>query len=145
MIKLKPIKKNEKIAIAIPTKNRQSYLWKDILLWLPLILWLSTYLLLKVVLDKSKRQERGNFVVFDRHRLETGDKLFNKRLKNLKRRQVKGVELRRYNISDLEKKIYKSLPMVTITAKIKRALTKNIYSMMFPIRNFLTYMKGDRP
>jgi len=92
-----------------------------------------------------KKTKKGNSVVSDRRPLGGDDGLFNKRLKNLKRRQVKGVELRRYNISDLEKKIYKSLPMVTITAKIKRALTKNIYSMMFPIRNFLTYMKGDRP
>jgi hypothetical protein len=66
-----------------------------------------------------RKTKEGNFLVSDKRPIEADDRLFQERIRQIISAKAPiHKELRRYEISDLEKKVYKSRPLATLQGKI---------------------------
>jgi GT2 family glycosyltransferase len=72
-----------------------------------------------------QKTKEGNFLISDKRSIEEDDRLFQERIKQIINTKAPiHKELRRYEISNLEKKVYKSSPLVTPKGKILNFVEK---------------------
>ncbi len=71
------------------------------------------------------KTDKGNFVVSDRSGIESDERLFQSRIKEIiERKGLFSRELMRYKISDLEKNEYRGFPLVTLKGKILKSIER---------------------
>jgi GT2 family glycosyltransferase len=85
-----------------------------------------------------KKTKHGNFLVSDKRPIEADERLFWERIGQIKANTtiLARKELRRYDVGDLESKIYKDLPLVSTKGILLRSFEKTLLS---PLRRLWWY------
>lgn len=87
-----------------------------------------------------RKTKEGNFLVSDKRPIEADDRLFQERIRQIISAKVPiRKELRRYEISDLEKSVYKSFPLATLKGKTLDLIEKRF--LRFFRRLFLYFSR----
>jgi len=86
-----------------------------------------------------KKTQKGNFLISDIPSTKADDRLFQERISRLiNKKSFTHKKLRRYEIRDLERNIFKSRPLATIKGKILIAI---VNTFLRPIRDVLWYLR----
>jgi GT2 family glycosyltransferase len=87
-----------------------------------------------------RKTKEGNFLVSNKRPIESDEALFQQRMRQILSAKVPiDRELRRYEISDLEKSVYKSFPLVTLKGQILDLIERKF--LRFFRRLFLYFSK----